>query len=313
MRWIGMSRITASLLLLLSLSSVSFAAEIAPAAPVNRVPGPMVLPTAKPGGDTFPAGLFSIKNHFTSASAKLYKGSSRYDYTTPSGAKAGPKRSDMFVNVFKIRYGITDRLEVNTATPFINTDIKNHNADGSWMGGLGDTTILFRYGVKKRSKDSPFAVSLDFGFNVPTGQVGDKEKYLATNAFAANVGGGFSWVDNNQRLDLDGGYTVYTEGAHGIKPGDYALFHAQYSWAVTRNLDIGVEAYYRIDQQGEVHGKGQHDSFSEAYVGPKIMAKVPEFSNLMVGAGVFFPVYRHYDAPELSPDVRYDFTILFAF
>ena len=279
----------------------------------NRVPGPMVLSTASPGGDTFPAGLFSVKNHFVAASAKLYKGSSRYDYKTPRGEKVGPRRNDTFANVFKIRYGITDRLEVNTATPFIHADIKNHSADGDWMGGLGDTTLMFRYGAKKRSEDSPFAVSADFSVILPTGEVGDQEKYLATNAFGAGAGGGVSWVDKNQRVDVAGHYIVYAEGAHGIKPGDFALFHAQYAWAVTRNFDIGAEAYYRYEQQSEVHGKGRHDAFTEAYLGPKIHIKIPEWSYMMVGAAVLFPVYRHYDSPSLSPDTRYEMSILFAF
>lgn len=156
-------------------------------------------------------------------------------------------------------------------------------------------------------------MAVDLSVNVPTGHVGDKDKYLATNAFAVGVGGGFSWVDNNQRVDLDGGYTMYGEGAHGIKPGDFALFHAHYAWAATRNFDIGAEAYYRYERQSEIHGNGQNNAFSEAYIGPKIQIKVPEWSYMMVGMGVFFPVYRHYDSPTFSPDIRYDFSILFAF
>lgn len=127
------------------LNTVAYGAEKIP----NRVPGPMVLPTAKPGGDTFPSGLFSIKNHFVFANPNMYKGSSRYDYKTPSGKKVGPKQSDQFANVLKLRYGTTDRLELNTATPFINAEIKNHGGDENWMGGIGDTTLMLRYGLKK--------------------------------------------------------------------------------------------------------------------------------------------------------------------
>ena len=94
----------------------------------------MVLSTGTPGGDTFPAGLFAVKNIFSFGGARLYKGSSQYDYTTPAGKKVGPKQADLFANVFKLRYGITDRLELNTATPFLNADITNHNADGDWKG-----------------------------------------------------------------------------------------------------------------------------------------------------------------------------------
>lgn len=173
----------------------------------NLIPGPMVLPQAWPGGETFPAGLTAIMNHFSLAHYKPYKHSSPYTMRAPGGMKVGPEDADQFVNVFKIRYGITDRWEVRTATPYINLDINNHAADGSWKGGLGDTTLMLRYGLVKRSEDSPFSVALDAGVVLPTGKVGDKDKYLATNAFAMIFGGGASWVDCDQRVDFDARYS----------------------------------------------------------------------------------------------------------
>lgn len=99
--------------------------------PANRIPGPMVLPQGWPGGEVMPAGLFALMNHFSWSDAKLYKGSSRYNYKTPMGSKVGPKRLEQFVNVFKIRYSFTDRFEIRTATPYINAEVKNHSgADG---------------------------------------------------------------------------------------------------------------------------------------------------------------------------------------
>ena len=279
----------------------------------NRIPGPMVLPQAWPGGEAFPAGFTALMNHCSFSEARLYKGSSRYDYKTPAGMKVGPRRIEQFVNVFKIRYGITDRLEVRTATPYINAEIKNRRAGGDWRGGLGDTTLMLRYGLKKRTEGSPFSLAADLGVTLPTGHVGDKDKYLATNAFSVIMGGGFSWVDANQRVDLDGRYAAYAEGAHGIKPGDFTLFHAHYAYALSGNFDAGLEGYFRRDWATEVNGKNQHDAFSEAYIGPKIQVKVPELAYMMMGAAVLFPLYRESDAPRFSTDARYEFSILFAF
>jgi hypothetical protein len=290
-----------------------FAGSGASAADPNRIPGPMVLPQGWPGGEVMPAGVTAVMNHFSYSEARLYKGSSRYDYKTPAGTTVGPKRIEQLVNVFKIRHSFTDRFEVRTATPYINAEIKNHGTDGDWKGGLGDTTLMFRYGVKKRTEDSPFSLALDLGVTLPTGHTGDKEKYLATNAFSVIAGGGFSWVDHNQRIDLDGRYAAYTEGAHGTKPGDFTLFHAHYAHAVSKNFDIGAEAYYRHDWATEVDGKSQHDAFSEAYIGPKIQFKKPEWAYMMVGAAVLFPVHRESDSPRFSTDTRYEMSILFAF
>ena len=290
----------------------------------NCIPGPMVLPQAWPGGETLPAHLFAVMNHFSLAEYKPYRGSSPYTMRVPAGPakgmKVGPKDADQFVNVFKLRYGITDRLEIRTATPFIDLNINNHNADGSWKGGWGDTTTMLRYGIKKRSEDSPFSVALDLGVTLPTGKVGDKDKYLATNAFSVIAGGGFSWVDHNQRVDMDGRYAAYTEGAHNIKPGDFALFHIHYAWALSHYFDIGAEAYYRIEQQSEIDGKGQQNGFQEIYAGPKIQFKPLDAPFVMMGAAVLFPVYRDYDyrgddftSMRLSTDTRYEFSILIAF
>ena len=289
------------------------AASSRPEKTENLIPGPMVLPQAWPGGETFPAGLTAIMNHFSLAHYKPYKHSSPYTMRAPNGMKVGPEDADQFVNVFKIRYGITDRWEIRTATPYINLDINNHATDGSWKGGLGDTTLMLRYGLVKRSEDSPFSVALDAGVVLPTGKVGDKDKYLATNAFAMILGGGASWIACDQRVDFDARYSWYAEGAHDIKPGDFALFHGHYAYALSRNFDVGVEAYYRVEQESEINGTGQGDAFSEAYAGPKIQVKVPELCYLMVGAAVLFPVYRHYEAMKLATDTRYEFSVLIAF
>lgn len=283
----------------------------------NRVPGPMVLPQAWPGGEAFPQGLAALMNHVSLAHYEPYKHSSLYTMRVPAGPakgmKVGPKSADQFVNVFKLRYGITDRLEIRTATPFIDLSIRNHNADGTWKGGWGDTTMMLRYGVKKRTEDSPFSLALDLGVTLPTGEVGDKDKYLATNAFSVIMGGGASWADHNQRVDVDARYAAYTEGTHGIRPGDFALFHGHYAYALSRNFDLGAEGYYRLEQAGEINGTSQRDAFQEAYVGPKIQIKVPELASMMMGAAILFPVYREYDAMHLSTDTRYEFSMLFAF
>ena len=283
----------------------------------NRIPGPMVLPQAWPGGETFPAQFGAVMNHVSLAHYKPYKHSSPYTMRIPAGpakgTKVGPKSASQFVNVFKVRYGITDYLEIRTATPYVSVNIKNHSADDNWKGGLGDTTMMLRYGIKKRTEGSPFSVAVDLGTTLPTGKVGDEDKYLATNAFSLIIGGGVSWVDNNQRVDFDGRYAAYTEGAHDIKPGDFALFHGHYAYAISRNFDLGVEGYYRNEQASEVNGKSQNDTFSEAYIGPKMQIKIPELAYLMIGTAVLFPVYRNYDSLKLSTDTRYEFSALMVF
>lgn len=75
-------------------AGTAFAADAAqpPVRAPNRVPGPMVLPQAWPGGDSFPTGFFAIMNHVSIAPLKPYKRSSRHTVRTPYGNKVGPRK-----------------------------------------------------------------------------------------------------------------------------------------------------------------------------------------------------------------------------
>lgn len=313
--------VLALLLLVAGIHTQPVAAAEAPEAtdaekPKNLVPGPMIMPAAWTGATLLPTGRFSIVDHISYYEGKPYKGSSRHTNRNAAGAKAGAKGNEMFTNTFKLRYGLAwNRLDIRTATPFVNNDISRHSPKkGTWKGGLGDTTVTLRYLVKARTDDSPFAFAVDLGTILPTGHTGDKNKYTATNAWAVLSGAGFSWIDKNQRVDLDGRYVVYAEGRHDIRPGNYALFHAHYAYALNKRFDVGLESSLRIEEARKVNGKSQKDSYTEWMAGPKVQLKFPEYQNLMIGAAVVFPLYRHYDSSRLAPDkVRLDFRVGIAF
>ena len=278
--------------------------------PKNRVPGPAITPAAWPGGTSMPKGAFAIVNHVTYSEGEPYLGNSPYTARHPkTGAKVGPRSNELTVNLFKLRYGITDRLDIRTSTPFVDNNISRHPATGggTWKGGVGDTTMMLRYQIMPRTDEIPFCVALDAGVILPTGHTGDPNKYTATNAFGVVVGGGASWINFNQRLDVDGRYAMYGEGRHGIQPGNYFLAHAHYAYALSRYFDLGAETSLRIEEERDVNGVGQKDSFTEWYAGPKMQIKIPEWSNLMIGAAVLFPVYRHYESSRLSTDARFEF------
>ena len=89
-------------LCVLALPAVIFAAPDATPKSEKRIPGSMVLPQAWPGGETIPARLFAVMNHFSLAEYKPYRGSSPYTMRVPAdpakGMKVGPKDADQFVN-----------------------------------------------------------------------------------------------------------------------------------------------------------------------------------------------------------------------
>lgn len=192
----------------------------------NRIPGSVAPPQSWPGGEVVPAGITAVMSHFSYSGAKPYKGTPRCDCKAPRGTKAGPRKIERFVNMFKIRHFFTDRFEVCTAMPVIDAAIKNHNADGNWRGGAGNAALMLRCGLKKRTEDSAMAFALGLAQPCPPAKRG-RGKYLATNARIVIIGDGFSRVDDNRRVDPDARHAVYAEGAHGIEPGGLSLFHVR--------------------------------------------------------------------------------------
>lgn len=290
-------------LLGLALCCSVLAAEAAEAEkPKKLIPGPAITPTAWPGGTSIPTGKLSVVDHVSFSHGEMRQGTGSYS------SSKGPESNDLTTNIFKLRYGIAwNRLDIRTSTPFVNNDIARHSPQaGTWKGGWGDTTVMMRYQVLPMSKELPVCVAVDAGVILPTGTVGDKNKYTATNAFGMVFGGGASWIDYDQRVDVDARYVVYEEGAHDIRPADYFLSHIHYAYALSPYFDLGAEGWIKVAEESEVAGKAQKDSFTEAYAGPKIQFKIPEWNNLMIGAAALFPAYRYYEKAQLSPDVRYE-------
>ncbi len=296
--------ISYGLVLGLTLLCPAFAAEAAEAEkPKKLIPGPAVTPTAWPGGTSIPTGKLSIVDHVTFSHGEMRQGTGSYS------SDKGARSNDLTTNTFKLRYGLAwNRLDIRTSTPFVNNDIARHSPkDGTWKGGWGDTTMMLRYQIVPMNKDRPVCVALDAGVILPTGTVGGKDKYTATNAFGMLFGGGASWIDYDQRVDVDARFVAYTEnGAHGIRPADYFMSHVHYAYAFSPYFDLGAEAWIKASEESDTYGVGQNNSFTEAYAGPKVQFKIPEWNNLMIGAAVTFPVYRYYEKEQLSPDTRFE-------
>ena len=281
----------------------------------NRVPGPMISPEAWPGGQSIPKGVFAVINHVTMSHGKAYKGNSRHTNYDPAGNKVGPKSNELFVDVVKLRYGFGDGWDLRTSTPYINNEVTMHSSQtGSvWKGGVGDTTVILRKQLNERTDSFPFCFAVDLGLVTPTGQTGNKDKYLATNALGVVGGGGASWIDYNQRVDIDMQYKYFTEGKHNITPDSVFLSHLHYAYALSRYFDLGTETWIRVESSSKVDGHTQNDSFTELYAGPKMQIKIQEWQNLHIGAAILFPVYRHYESTKLSTDTRYEFRVSISF
>ena len=298
-------------LCVLCLSPAAGAAENQAVAPLkNRVPGASVTASAWPGGTMLAPGKWAISDHVGFAHGELRKGGGSHTNRNARGEAVGQDDNDRLTNTFKIRYGLADGWDVRLSVPFVNNDIHRHSPqDDTWKGGFNDMTLMLRRRVVGLAPGQPFAVAVDVGAVIPAGEVGANN--VGTGAWALVFGGGASWIDCNQRVDVDARYVTYTQrGAHRTTPADYFQSHAHYAYALTDWFDAGLETNVRVSSESEVGNAGQDDEYTEWYGGPKVQFHVRDWG-LSFGTAALLPIYRHYESPKgrLSDDVRYEFRV----
>lgn len=73
--------------------------------------------------------------------------------------------------LLKIRYGLTDRLELSTVGSYINN--KRDNLSPEHIEGMGDQSVGVNYALMSQRKGDPFWVTVGGAVLLPTGQDGD--------------------------------------------------------------------------------------------------------------------------------------------
>ncbi len=287
-------------------TQIAGAAEKTPqAAPKNRVPGPSVTDMAWPGGTLLSPGKWFFANQLGYGHGSMRKGGHSQTNHNSKGQAVGPDGNNRITDSLKIRYGINDNWDIRMTVPYINNDIDHHSPEhDSWAGGVNDMNVVLRRKVVGLAPGQPFAVSFDVGASLPTGEVG--ENNVGTGAWGVLIGGGASWIADNQRVDLDARYGGYTEGAHDTTPANYFQSDFNYAYAATDWIDLGAETNVRVSGASKEDGEGQDDGYTEWYGGPKVEFHIPDWDNMSIGTAVLFPIYRQYDNPggQLSDDVR---------
>lgn len=286
--------------LLLLFVGAAHAGETAPR------PWGAVSSTFGPCGMGVPAGVFAIGgNILYGESDGVWRHEKRLN---------GNTETTKFNQVLKMRYGLVEGLDIRTATPHYNIHLDQKTGSDRTNYGIGDTTVLLHKSLLNQDQGDPLFLGLDFGGVAPTASVGEHSAdALGNDAWGAILGLGATWFQDSHRFDLEVNYATFSEGAKDYAKGDRLRWNTGYAYALSGMWDLGVESSYEWNAASELHDKGQHNSGTEWFVGPKLTFNYKPWQ-LHTGVAVKLPVYRWYEGTKVgSDDYRLEMKIIKAF
>lgn len=287
-------------MVLLCLGTTAYAGESHPVAwgPASATFGPC--------GISLPAGKLAVGGNIVFGESD---GVRHY-----SKRRNGKIKSTKFNEVFKLRYGIWDGLDIRMATPIYNVHLDKSAAPDYKVYGVGDTTVLFHQRLLNQRAGDPLSVGVDFGAVFPTGTVSDHSSDMAGNAAWGGMAGiGATYFLYANRFDTEVNYAMFTKGGHDYQKGNRLRWNASYAYAFSQYVDLGIESSLEAYDNSEKNRICQQDASLEWYVGPKLAFKYKPWKTF-AGLTVKFPVERWYQGTKAaSDDYRIEFKLIKAF
>ncbi|WP_461209283.1 transporter [Desulfocurvus sp. DL9XJH121] len=281
-----------TILAILALLAVPLCASAQDAA--TPKPGSATTATFGPAGMGFPKGLFAVVANLRYMES---------DHVRKwSDEQNDAMKFDKFVLVGKTRYGITDDIDIRTATAIYDIDIERTGNDDTWRRGIGDTTVLLHQVLTRESEGAFAGFALDYGLILPTATVDQHSVDSVGNGAWGLMGGiGLSKNFGPSRFDAELNYATFFEGAHDYTHGDRFRWNSQYIYALNDYFDLGVESNLEWTGSSQLHGENSDDSSLEIYLGPKVNFKYKPWG-LTTGLAFMSPVYRWYENTKAGSD-----------
>ncbi|SQI40591.1 Uncharacterised protein [Leminorella richardii] len=164
----------------------------------------------------------------------------------------GTGSSDTFTQIWllKMRYGLTDRLELVTSVPYTNN--RRDDMYPEYIDGLGDMPLTLSYALLSQRAGDPFWLTLKGGFLLPTGQRGDNH-LAGSNAWGGKAGISATRLFTPQfKGDLD--FIVqgpFERGNSDVKRGTEYQISGQLRYLPDSfPVDIGLETTYSKSENG---------------------------------------------------------------
>ncbi|MCL1939709.1 MAG: transporter [Desulfovibrionaceae bacterium] len=230
-------------------------------------------------------------------------------------AKRGSTGPDVFAQTWllKLRYGITNNLELAIITPYINLERspKPHNGP-THLEGFGDQSVGLTFAPWNEFLGDPLTFSMNAGFLLPTGNHG-KNHLPGNGVWGARLQAAVrKMVTKDICLDTEFVYmTPFDRGNQKVKRGDQYLWNVNARYLFDR-FDIGLESSLIMHESGNrstpAGNVNLRNGIKEWYIGPSMNVGLDALG-MWAGIGAFFPVMQDVRGPAKVEDVRYEFKI----
>jgi hypothetical protein len=237
---------------------------------------------------------------------------------TPVGS-SGSKASDAFSQqwLLKMRYGITDYLEIWTTIPYINIQRTNPTPSPQYIYGVADSVLALTFGPLHERRGDPFTASASAGVLLPVAAWGkDHMPGMGVMAFRGQAAVG-KFLTRDFKVDTEGVWiSRFARGNQDVRLGDQFQWNSQARYLFDY-FDIGLESSLVTQGASDRDVRGNVSSlrngYTEWFVGPSVNVAIEPLS-MWAGLGAFFPVLyslhdEHRAPPTKMENVRIEFKI----
>ncbi|GKX55346.1 hypothetical protein SOASR030_14580 [Leminorella grimontii] len=282
----------------IAVGAVSFSTALAQERPSPLLGAP--VNTAISGAQVLPDGML-----LTAVNASFR------DKTHQVEGKGNP---DVFSQIWllKVRYGLTDRLEISTVGSYVNN--RRDGMSPEHIEGMGDQSLGFSYALLSQRQGDPFWLTFGAAALLPTGQSGDnhlpgneawggRASIHLTKLFTPQWKGDMDFVMQGP----------FERGNQNVKRGNEYQWNMQLRYMfVDPQVDVGIESAFSKTESGDRRVGSRtfnnHAGTTEWVIGPSANVAIDPL-NMWIGAGAFFPVLQDADGPAKMEEVRWEFKI----
>ena len=230
-------------------------------------------------------------------------------------AKDGAKSPDVFSQVWllKLRYGITDYLELWSTTPYISNRRTNPEPDPKNIYGVGDSFLGLLFSPLHERRGDPLTASVSAAFLIPIAAQGSHHPPgMGVSGFRGQAGVG-KFLTRSLKIETEGVWnTRFDRGNQDVRLGDQFQWNGQVRYLFD-HFDLGLESNLTWQRSSDrvFPGLGAVDlrnGYTDWFIGPSANFAIDKLG-MWAGIGVFLPVIQRFDSPSKVENARFEFKI----